>query len=142
MPVVGVWRGGYEIVFDDGRTHRVTVDLPAESGGRSVGTSSFDLILMALAGSIGTTFLAHARRQGMDVEGLSVALEEDPNGPTGATGRIRGTVRARTRSASATVEELLRSSLRAAPVGALLERAGVAIELRAVTESPPAVPRR
>ncbi len=142
MPVVGVWRGGHEIACDDGRTHRVVVGLPAEAGGRSTGTSSSDLVLMALTGSLGTTLLVHARRQGVEVEGLTIAVEEDPAGPTGGNGRVRGTVRVRTRSTSANVEELVRTAIDTAPVGVMLARAGIRVDVRAVTESPAVPPRR
>lgn len=141
MPVIGRWRGGYEIAIDDGRAHRLTVDLPAEDGGHSAGASSSELAVAALAGSLATSFLLHARHEGLEVDGLTVVLEDDAASPSALPRRVRGTVRVRTRGATTVVEEILTLARRASPVARLFESAGVVLDLHPVTESP-AIPAR
>lgn len=142
MPVIATWRGGYEIALEDGRTHRVTVDLPPEEGGRSAGTTAGELTVMALAGSLATAFLHHARHAGVELEGLTVGLEGENGGSPGPLRRVRGTLRARTRAATADVERVLGEAVHASAVGAMFARSGISIEVRAVTESPAVVARR
>jgi len=134
MRAIGTWAGGFRTTLDDGRTHRVTVDLPREEGGESAGTSALELSVLALAGCISTIFALVARRRRLAFEALTVGLEaERPEGaPTIA--RVRGTVRVRTHSSPEEVATALRLTLRSCPVGVLFEKAGIPVEVVPIVE--------
>jgi putative redox protein len=134
MQALGTWAGGYRTVLEDGRTHSVTVDLPRDEGGESMGTSALELAVLALAGCVTTIFALVARRRHLSFQGMSIALEaERPDGaPTIA--RVRGTLRLRTEAPQDEVATALRLTLRTCPVGVLFEKAGVPVEVSPVVE--------
>lgn len=133
MQAVATWRKGHEILLEDGRAHSVLVDLTPEEGGTSSGTTPLELSLLALAGSLASTFLSLARKKHLDCSGLTVALEEDA--PSGNLSGIRGTVRLRTRAEHAEVDAILRASLEACPVGRIFHEAHVPLNVTVVVAS-------
>jgi putative redox protein len=129
MQAIGTWKNGYETLLQDDHAHSVVVDLPVDEGGRSVGPSALELSVLALAGSITTTFALVARRRRLAFQGMTVALEaERPSGAPTIT-RVRGTLRLRTRADPAEVETVLRTTMKTCPVGVIFERAGIPVEV-------------
>ena len=136
MQAIGKWTRGFETVLTDERTHRVTVDLPVDEGGRSAGPSSLELAILALAGGLTTTFVQIARRRRLAVQGLAIALEgERTDSPCGIA-RVRGTLRVRTRGPSEEVEGILHLALRESPVAAIFARAGIEVEVTPLLQPP------
>jgi len=134
VQAIATWAGGHRTVLDDGRTHRVTVDLPREEGGESAGTSALELAVLALAGCITTIFALVARRRRLPFEGMTLGLEaERPEGAPTIT-RVRGTFRLRTRASLEEVATALRLTVKSCPVGVLFERAGVPVEITPLVE--------
>jgi putative redox protein len=139
VQAIGVWKGGYETVLEDGRTHSVVVDLPRDEGGGSAGTTALELLVLSAAGCITTIFALVARRRRLEFQGMNVALQaERPKGAPTIT-RVHGTLRVRTKADLADVETALQQTLRTCPVGVLLAQAGVPVEVVAIVE-PPVVP--
>lgn len=137
MQAIGTWKGGFETVLEDGRAHTVLVDLPAQEGGHSSGTSALELCILSLAGCITTTFAIVAHKRRLAYQGLTVALEaERPKGsPT--ISRIRGTVRVRTRTEASEVETALRHTIRTCPVGVIFERAQIPVDVSLIVSPIP-----
>jgi len=134
MQAIATWTGGFRTVLDDGRTHRVTVDLPREEGGESAGTTALELCVLSLAGCITTIFGLVARRRHLSFDGMTVGLEaEKAQGATTIT-RVRGTFRIRTKAPPEEVATALRLTLKTCPVGVLFEKAGVPVEITPFTE--------
>ena len=134
MHALGHWKGGYATQLEDGRSHSVVVDLPADEGGGSTGTSALELCLLSLAGCITTIFMLVARKRRLEVQGLNVALEgERPRGAPTIVG-VRGTLRVRTRADPEEVETALRLTLRTCPVGVLFDRAKIPVDVQCVVE--------
>jgi uncharacterized OsmC-like protein len=139
MQALGTWKGGYETVLEDGRTHSVVVDLPRDEGGQSAGTSALELMVLSTAGCITTIFALVAKRRRLEFQGMSIALQaERPKGAPTIT-RIHGTLRVRTKADPAEVETALAITLKTCPVGVLLARANVPVEVGAIVE-PPVLP--
>lgn len=139
MQAIGTWKGGFESVLEDGRAHSVTVDLPVNEGGHSVGTSPLELCVLSLAGCITTIFALIARKRHLPYQGMSVALEaERPHGaPT--ISRVYGTVRVRSKADHAEVETTLRLALKTCPVGVIFERAHVPVDVHLIVSSGPSL---
>lgn len=137
MQAIGTWKGGYETLLEDDHAHSVVVDLPVDEGGRSVGPSALELSVLALAGSITTTFTIVARKRRLAFQGLTVALEAVR--PTGAPtiARVRGTLRLRTRADPGEVEAALRLTMKTCPVGLIFERASIPLEVTPILMSGP-----
>lgn len=135
MQAVATWRKGHEILLEDGRAHSVVVDLSPEEGGTSAGTTPLELSLLALAGSLASTFLSLARKRHMDCSGLTVALEEGTPSSSGIIGGIRGTVRLRTRADRTEVETVLQTALGLCPVGRIFQEAHVPLNVTIVVAS-------
>src|SRR5208282_1077384 len=129
MQAVATWRKGHEILLEDGRTHSVVVDLSPDEGGTSVGTTPLELTVLALAGSLASTFVAFARKRHLDFSGLTLVLEGDPPSPAGVIGGVHGTLRLRSRADRGDVDTTLRAALELCPVGRLFREAKVAVNV-------------
>jgi len=134
MQAFATWAGGYRTTLDDGRTHRLTVDLPRDEGGEGAGPTALELGVLALAGCVSTVFALVARRRRLSFERMTVGLEaEKPEGAATIT-RVRGTLRLRTKASQEDVATALRLTLRTCPMGVLFHNAGVPVEIEPVVE--------
>jgi len=129
MQAVATWRKGYEILLEDGRAHAVVVDHPPEGGGTSAGTTSLELSVLALAGSVTSTFVTLARKRGVDFSGVKLVLEGELAPPDSGLREIHGTLRVRSRADRSEVEATLRSALELAPVGRMFHDARVPVNV-------------
>ncbi len=68
MRANAVWVEGYKSVVDNDRGHRVTVDLPMESGGKDAGPTGLELAIMALGGCATTIFKIVAAKRKLNYE--------------------------------------------------------------------------
>jgi len=136
MQAIGTWKGGFETVLEDGRAHSVMVDLPAQEGGHSSGTSALELCVLSLAGCISTIFAVVAHKRHLPYQSLMVALEADRPKGAPTISSVRGTVRIRTRSDPAEMETALRLTLRTCPVGVIFERAQIPVDVRLIVTPP------
>jgi len=132
MQAVATWRKGREILLEDGRAHSVVVDLPPEEGGTSAGTTPLELSLLALAGSLASTFVSVAHKRRLDFSGLTLALEEDRPASNAEVGPVRGSLRLRSRAERADVEATLKTALELCPVRRLFREAHVPVNIVAV----------
>lgn len=132
MQAVATWRKNHEFLLEDGRAHSVVVDLPPEGGGTSAGTTPSELTVLALAGSIASTFIAVARKRHLDCAGLTVVLEGDPLTPSPSPGSIHGSVRLRTHSDRTEADATLKTALEVCPVAQLFRAAAIPVEVAVV----------
>jgi|SRR5208282_1161178 len=132
MQAVATWRKGHEFLLEDGRAHSALVDLPPEEGGASSGTTPLELSVLALAGSLASTFVAVARKRRLDFSGLTVVLEGNPPDPSTTLSGLHGTLRLRSRAELADVDAVLRTALEISPVARIFRDAHVPVNLVAV----------
>jgi len=141
MKAVATWQGGYRTLLEDGRGHAVTVDLPADEDGEDVGTSALELAVLSLAGCISTIFAVVAERRRLRYDALRIELEAiRPHGARTFTS-VHGTCTVGTDAPPDEVGTALRLTVRTCPVGVLLDRAQVPVELHTVVV-PAAAPSR
>jgi len=139
MQAVATWRKGHEILLEDGRAHSVVVDLPPEEGGMSAGTTPLELLVLALAGSLASTFVTVARKRHLDFSGLTVALEGDPPGPPLTSGGVHGTLRLKSHADRADVGASFRVALELCPLARVFREAHIPVNV-AVSVAPSARP--
>ena len=132
MQAVATWRKGHEFLLEDGRAHSVLVDLPPEDGGASAGTTPLELSLLALAGSLASTFVVVARKRHLDFSGLTVVLEGHAHSSLDSSGGVRGTLRLRTKAERSEVDATLRTAIEVCPVGRIFRDARVPVNVVAV----------
>jgi len=136
MQARATWKGGFETHLEDGRGHRVTVDLPVDEGGRDVGTSALELMVLSLAGCISTIFALIAEKRKLTYDGMTISLTAvRPRGAPTIT-KVEGRIAVQSAAAQGEVETVVRLTVRTCPVGALLERAHVPIEVEVVVTPP------
>lgn len=129
MQAVATWRKGHEFLLEDGRAHSVVVDLPPEEGGASAGTTPLELSLLALAGSLASTFVVVARKRHLDFSGLTVVLEGHEHSALDSSGGVRGTLRLRTRAERREVDAVLQATVDLSPVGRIFRDAHVPVNI-------------
>jgi uncharacterized OsmC-like protein len=133
MQAVATWRKGHEFLLEDGRAHSVLIDLPPEEGGASAGTTPRELSVLALAGSIVSTFASVAHKRRLDFSGLTLALEGDA--PSGGDGGLHGTLRVRTRAERTEVDATLRTALELCPISRIYREARLPVHIVVVVTS-------
>ena len=129
MQAVATWRRGHEILLEDGRAHSVVVDHPPEGGGTSAGTTSLELSVLSLAGSVTSAFVTLARKRGIDFSGVKLVLEGEVVATDSSPREIHGTLRVRSRTDRSEVEATLRAALELAPVGRVFRDAQVPVNV-------------
>lgn len=132
MQAVATWRKGHEFLLEDGRAHSVLIDLPPEEGGASAGTTPLELSVLALAGSLASTFVLLAHKRRLDVSGLTLVLEGDPPAPLPAATGVHGTLRLRSRAERSEVDAVLKAALEMSPVARIFREAHVPVAVMAV----------
>jgi uncharacterized OsmC-like protein len=135
MQAVATWRKGHEFLLEDGRAHSALVDLPPEEGGASSGTTPLELSVLALAGSIASTFVGIARKRHLDFSGLTVVLEGDPPSPSPTATGLHGTLRLRSHADRNETEAALRSALELSPVAKIFREAHFSVNIVVVVSS-------
>jgi putative redox protein len=132
-----VWKGGFETLLEDDRGHTVTVDLPADEGGRNAGTSALELGVLSLAGCISTIFALVARKRRLSFTGLTVSLTADRPAGAPTIQRVHGRLEVETKASKEEVETVLRLTLKTCPVGVLFEQAHIPVDVIVATVPPP-----
>jgi len=127
---------GSRSVIDNGRGHSLVTDLPPKLGGSDTGPTALELVVMGLAGCVTTIFSIVAKKNKFDYESLEVLVEaEKPDDQLTITS-AKVEVKLRSSAPRSEAEKVLRLTMQNCPVGALLEKAGINIELKLV-HSPP-----
>jgi putative redox protein len=139
MKAIGIWQGGFQTLLEDSSGHSVTVDLPADEGGRDVGPFALELSVMSLSGCITTIFALVAKKRRLHFDRMVVELEaQRPKGaPTISS--VEGILRITTSAPRAEVETALEITLRTCPVGVLYEKAQVPVRVRLEVHAPVAL---
>jgi len=135
MKVTSKWINGYVSETDNGRGHRVVVDMPPAKEGTDTAPTALELSVMSLAGCITTIFRTMARKRKWEFQAMRVELdaEQSPGAPT--VDRIRGRFIIRTAASREEVETTLRLTVHECPVGVLFEKAGIVPDLEVRIES-------
>ena len=130
MEAHAVWKGRARIEADDGRGHRIVIDLPSDEDGEDAGTSALELAVVSLAGCLLTIFPLVAKRRRLEFRSMEVDLRghRGPKAPT--VERVEGVMRVGTDAGQEEAETVLRLTTRTCPVGVLFERAGVPVDIR------------
>lgn len=131
MDARGVWQGGFETRLEDDRGHSVTVDLPVNEGGKDAGTSALELLVLSFAGCISTIFHLIAQKRRLSFTQLTIALTAERPARAPTIERVHGRLEVRTSAPKEEVETALRLTLKTCPVGVLLERAHIPVEVTA-----------
>jgi len=129
MQAMATWRKGHEFLLQDGRAHSVVIDRPPEDGGASAGTTPEELSLLALAGSLASTFVSVARKRKLSFSGLTLAVESDHAPPPSPPGGFHGILHLRTHADPIEANEALRAALEACPVARVFREARIPLRI-------------
>ncbi|MGA8664979.1 MAG: OsmC family protein [Thermoplasmata archaeon] len=136
MKAIGTWKGGYQTRLEDGRGHSLTVDLPPDEGGRDLGTSGLELLVVSLAGCITTIFAVVAKKRKLNFEAMSIGLEAKRPGGSATVTSVAGTLHLVTAASMEEVQTALEITLRTCPVGVVFERAKIPVHVHAIVTPP------
>jgi uncharacterized OsmC-like protein len=129
MKVSSKWIAGYVSETDNGRGHRVVVDMPPAKEGTDTGPTALELSVMALAGCVTTIFRTMARTRKWEFQAMTVEMDAEQSPGALTVDRIRGKFTIRTKASREEVETTLRLTLHECPVGVLFEKAGIMPDL-------------
>jgi putative redox protein len=136
MRANAVWVEGYESVVDNGRGHRVTVDLPTESGGNDVGPTALELSIMALAGCATTIFKIVAAKRKLTYESLKIELNADKPRNASTVTEVNGHVEIATTGTEQEVQTAMKLTFKTCPVGVIFEQAGIKVNYDLTVRKP------
>lgn len=128
MKATSTWTKGFQSILDDGRGHKVTVDLPKESKGEDTGTSALELTNMTLAGCITTIFALVAGKMRLSFSSIKVDVESVKSKETGTIGTSKIVAVVSSDGDHSKIEKCFNITMQTCPVGLLFEKAGVEIQ--------------
>lgn len=128
MKITSKWIEGYRSETDNGRGHRVMVDMPKAKEGTDLAPTAHELAVMSLAGCVTTIFATVAKRRRWEFQAMSVELDAEQSPGAPAVDRVRGRLLVKTKADRGEVETTLRLTMGQCPVGALFAKAGVVPE--------------
>jgi uncharacterized OsmC-like protein len=82
MRITSEWQEGFKSVINNGRNHRVTVDLPYLQHGKDEGPSSLELAVMGYAGCVTTVYKMMAEKLKVEVFAMRCVINTEYNGKT------------------------------------------------------------
>ena len=128
MKANAVWIEGFKSELENGRGHRVVVDLPIEQGRKDSGPSALELAVMALAGCVTTIFKVIAEKRKFDYKYLKVELDADKPKEATTIATVRGHVELITNGSEKEAQTILSLKFNTSPVGVLFEKAGIKVD--------------
>jgi len=134
MQSTAKWEEGFRSTVDNGRNHSVTVDLPGEKNGTDKGPTALELSLMGLSGCVSTIFAMVAAKSKIDLESLTVDVEDMSSENAKVISSAKIIVRVKSEESEEKLQKVLDKTKAACPVGLLFESAGVDIETSLVVE--------
>jgi len=129
MKANSIWDVEYKSVVDNGRGHRLVVDLPKEEGGSDTGPTALELAGMSLAGCITTIFKMIAVKRNFEFESLKVQLDCEKSNDAATITKVTGTAELKTPASEVDAQTILNLTLKTCSVGVFFNKAGVPVYL-------------
>ena len=120
---------GFQITLDNGRSHSVTVDQPAEMG-TDLGPTSLELCVMSHAGCYATIFALTAKKMRIHLASLEVKVEAIKTDEEGTIIQETFDVTVKAEAPMDRIQRLHELTLKNCPVGILFEKAGVKLSYK------------
>jgi len=114
----------FRIVLDDGGSHGVVIDLPADKR-TSIGPSALELALMSYAGCYATIFALTAQKMRIQLEDLEVNVEAIKSEQIGTITEACFNVTVKADARKDRIQRIHELTARNCPVGKLFDKAGV-----------------
>lgn len=129
MKAISTWDVEYKSVVDNGRGHRLVVDLPKEEGGNDTGPTALELAAMSLAGCITTIFKMIAVKRNFEFDSLKVQLDCEKAKDAATITKVTGTAELMTQASEFDAQTILNLTLKTCSVGVFFNKAGVPVYL-------------
>jgi putative redox protein len=120
---------GFQITLDNGRSHCVIVDQPAEMG-TDLGPTSLELCVMSHAGCCATIFALTAKKMRIHLESLQVKVEAIETDEAGTITQETFDIAVKAEASMDRIQRLHELTLKNCPVGILFEKAGVKLSYK------------
>jgi uncharacterized OsmC-like protein len=118
--------GDFQTVLHNGRNHSLVIDLPSSQDGDDLGPTALELTGMSLAGCISTIWAKVAENSNVSYRRIEIEMDLQKGG--GTLTDANATVRVNSDADRARLERVLDKTMKACPVGQLVEQAGVTID--------------
>ena len=129
MKANSIWDIEYKSVVDNGRGHRLVLDLPREEGGSDTGPTALELAAMSLAGCITTIFKMIAIKRHFKFDSLKVQLDCEKANDAVTINKVTGTAELMTPASESDAQTILNLTLKTCSVGAFFNKAGIPVYL-------------
>jgi uncharacterized OsmC-like protein len=124
---------GFQIVLENGRTHSVIVDQPANMG-TDLGPTPLELCVMSHAGCYATILALTAQKMRIPLKGLTVKVEATETDEAGTITEETFDINIKVDAPPDRIQRLHKLTLENCPVGIIFEKAGVKINYNIKTE--------
>jgi putative redox protein len=117
---------GFQIALDNGRSHSVIVDQPANTG-TDLGATPLELCVMSHAGCYATILVLTAQKMRIDLKGLTVKVAAVKTDEAGTITEEAFDIAIKADVPQDRIQRLHEVTLKNCPVGVLFEKASVKI---------------
>ena len=130
------WIQGYLTDVDDGRGHKVQMDLPPHQNGEDLAATALEYMVMGYAGCTVTMFKLIADKMRLKIESIDIAVEAEKLGEMETVTDLKSVLTVKSSEPEAKLQKALEMVKETCPVGRIYDMAKIpsVIELVIQTE--------
>ena len=114
---------------DNGRDHKIKIDLPANVEGDDLGPTALELAVMAYSGCVGTIFAKVAKKMRLEIEELEVVLDAKKEADDATVTALKADVYVKSPDSEEKLHKCLDLTLKTCPVGVIYDQANIPSEV-------------
>ena len=125
------WIRGYVVDVDDGRGHKIQMDLPPHQNGEDLAATALEYIVMGYAGCTVTMYKIIADKMRLHIDSIDIAVEAEKLGEMETVTDLKSVLTVKSSEPEEKLQKTLEMVKQTCPVGRIFDMAQIpsAIEL-------------
>ena len=125
------WIRGYLVDVDDGRGHKIQMDLPPHQNGEDLAATALEYMVMGYAGCTVTMYKIIANKMRLQIDSIDITVEAEKLGERETVTNLKSILRVKSNELEGKLRKALEMVKETCPVGRIYDMAQIpsAIEL-------------
>jgi len=130
------WIKGYLTDVDDGRGHKVQMDLPPHQNGEDLAATALEYMVMGYAGCTVTMFKLIADKMRLKIDSIDIAVEAEKLGDMGTVTALKSVLTVKSNESEVKLRKALELVKQTCPVGRIYDMAKIPSVIELIIQSP------
>ena len=130
------WIQGYLTEVDDGRGHKIQMDLPPHQNGEDLAATALEYMVMGYAGCTVTTFKLIADKMRLKIDSIDMAVEAEKIGEMDTVTDLKSVLTVKSSEPEEKLKKVLGMVNQACPVGRIYDMAKIPSVIDLVIQTP------